>query len=66
VVAQSLKAKHIRVLELGLRRATLEDVFLTLTRKASVTGAGDETATLPGPAHRWERTTELDQDGAHA
>ncbi|MCR6489839.1 ATP-binding cassette domain-containing protein [Amycolatopsis sp. OK19-0408] len=49
--ASRLTADGIQVLDLGLRRATLDDVFLALTRHA----ADDDTAVLPPvvdwPAH---------------
>jgi ABC-2 type transport system ATP-binding protein len=41
-----LDAEHVGVLDIALRRPTLEDVFLTLTGRP----AGDDAATPPSPA----------------
>jgi ABC-2 type transport system ATP-binding protein len=37
-----LETEDVRVLEIGLRRPTLDDVFLTLTGRASAEEEGDE------------------------
>ncbi|WP_079110125.1 ATP-binding cassette domain-containing protein [Streptomyces roseifaciens] len=61
-VAQDLNAAGIRALDLGLRRATLEDVFLTLTGTSPSADHGPDGTPPDPPAHR-SRQADAGQAG---
>ncbi|MFB9923887.1 hypothetical protein ACFFRC_04175, partial [Amycolatopsis halotolerans] len=64
--AARLNAEHVRVLDLGLRRATLDDVFLSLTGASTPTRDSEETVILP-PITDWPRHSgRLDRTEAGA
>jgi ABC-2 type transport system ATP-binding protein len=64
-----LNAERVRCLDLGLRRATLDDVFLTLTggkAPAADTGDPEATAVLPRLPNWPEHSGTLDRQEARA